>query len=176
VYLKDFPATLNARPDRFLRGGDHTPFNQLGFTAVRLTEFNEDFTHQHQDVRKENNTQYGDLPEFVDYAYAANVARLNLIALASLAKAPENPGQVKMKVTLGNFTDLEWQAPSVGPKPKGYYIVMRETYQPLWEKRFFTNDTKVSLPYSKDNYFFAVQSVGEHGHVSQAVMPVPVRE
>jgi hypothetical protein len=176
VYLKDFPATLNARPDRFLRGGDHTPFNQLGFTAVRFTEFNEDYTHQHQDVRMENNTQYGDLPEFVDYEYAANVARLNLITLASLAKAPEKPRQVKMKVTLGNFTDLEWQAPSTGPKPKGYYVVMRETYQPFWEKRFFTNDTKVSLPHSKDNYFFAVQSVGEHGHVSPAVMPVPVRE
>jgi hypothetical protein len=176
VYLKDFPSTLNARPDRFLRGGDHTPFSQLGFTAVRFTEFNEDYTHQHQDVRKEKNTQYGDLPEFVDYEYAANVARLNLVALASLAKAPEKPQEVKMKVSLGNITYLEWKTPTTGPKPKGYYVVLRETYQPFWEKRFFVSGTNVAMPYSKDNYFFGVQSVGDTGHVSQVVMPIPVRE
>lgn len=176
VYLKEFTATLNARPDRFLRGGDHTPFNQLGFTAVRFTEFNENFTHQHQNVRMENNIQYGDLPEFVDYAYAANVARLNLIALASLAKAPGQPQQVKMKISLGNLTYLNWEAPETGPKPKGYYVVMRETYQPFWEKKFFVTNTRAVLAYSKDNYFFAVQSVGQEGHVSQVVMPVPVGE
>lgn len=175
-YLKGFSVTLNARPDRFLRGGDHTPFNQLGFTAVRFTEFNENFTHQHQNIRMENNIQYGDLPEFVDFAYAANVASVNLAALASLAKAPMQPSEVKMKVNLDNLTHLSWQAPSSGPKPKGYYVVMRETYQPFWEKRIFVTDKKVSLPYSKDNYFFAVQSVGNDGHVSQAVMPVPYRE
>lgn len=175
-YVKGFSVTLNARPDRFLRGGDHTPFNQLGFTAVRFTEYNENFTHQHQNVRMENNIQYGDLPEFVDYAYAANVARINLAALASLAKAPTQPSEVKMKINLDNLTHLSWQAPPSGPRPKGYYVVMRETYQPFWEKRIFITDTKVSLPYSKDNYFFAVQSVGDAGHVSQAVMPVPYRE
>ena len=176
VYLKEFTATLNARPDRFLRGGDHTPFNQLGFTAVRFTEFHEDFTHQHQNVRKEKNIQYGDLPEFVNYNYTANVARLNLIALASLAKAPAAPEGVKMKVNLGNMTHLTWDAPSTGAKPKGYYVLMRETYQPFWEKKFFVSGTVAAMPYSKDNYFFAVQSVGDDGHVSLPVMPVPVRE
>lgn len=175
LYLKEFTATLNARPDRFLRGGDHTPFNQFGFAAVRFTEFNENFTQQHQNVRRENNVQYGDLPEFVDYAYAANVARLNLIAMASLAKAPGEPRQVKMKINLDNITYLDWDAPETGPKPKGYYVVMRETYQPFWEKKFFVTDTELALPYSKDNYFFAVQSVGGEGHVSQVVIPIPTR-
>lgn len=175
-YLKNFTATLNARPDRFLRGGDHTPFSQLGFSAVRFTEFNENFDHQHQNVRKENNTQFGDLPEFVDYTYAANVAKVNLATLASLAKAPGQPQHVKLKVNLDNITHLSWEAPSSGPAPKGYYVVMRETYQPFWEQRVFVRDTKVSLPYSKDNYFFAVQAVGDKGHTSQAVMPVPVRQ
>jgi hypothetical protein len=174
-YMKGFTATLNARPDRFLRGGDHTPFSQLGFAAVRFTEFNENFNHQHQNVRLENNTQYGDLPEFVDYGYAANVAKINLAALASLAKAPGQPQQVKMKINLDNITYLTWEAPTSGPKPKGYYILMRETYQPFWEKKIFVTDLKADLPYSKDNYFFAVQSVGQDGHVSQMVMPVPVR-
>lgn len=174
-YLKGFVATINARPDRFLRGGDHTPFNQLGFTAVRFTEFNENFNHQHQNVRMENKVQYGDLPEFVDYAYAANVARLNLAALATLAKAPAQPAQVKMRVNLDNMTYLSWAAPASGPRPKGYYILMRETYQPFWEKKIFVTDPNAELPYSKDNYFFAVQSVGQNGHVSQIAMPVPVR-
>ena len=176
VYLKEFSATLNARPDRFLRGGDHTPFNQLGFTAVRFTEFHEDYTHQHQNVRKEKNVQYGDLPQFVNYNYTANVARLNLIALASLAKAPAAPENVKMKVNLGNVTHLTWDAPITGKKPKGYYVLMRETYQPYWDKKFFVSTPAAALPHSKDNYFFAVQSVGEDGHVSLAVMPVPVME
>jgi hypothetical protein len=175
VYLKDFTATLNARPDRFLRGGDHTPFNQLGFTAVRFTEFHENFDHQHQNVRKENEIQYGDLPEFVNFLYAANVARMNLIAIASLAKAPAAPGNAEMKVSLGNVTYLNWRAPDIGPKPKGYYVLVRETWQPFWKKRFFFADTTAAMPFSKDNYFFAVQSVGEQGHVSLPVIPVPVR-
>lgn len=175
VYLTGFTATLNARPDRFLRGGDHTPFNQLGFPAVRFTEFHENFNHQHQNVRRENGVQYGDLPEFVNFPYAANVARINLIAIASLAKAPAAPESVNLKITLGNMTHLNWSAPSSGPEPKGYYILMRETWQPLWDQRFFVTDTAVALPYSKDNYYFSVQSVGEHGHVSVPVMPVPVR-
>jgi hypothetical protein len=175
VYLKGFTATLNARPDRFLRGGDHTPFSRLGFTAVRITEFNEDFRHQHQTIRTEDNVKYGDLPEFVDYAYAANVARINLIAMTSLAKAPAAPQTVKMKVNLGNITYLSWEAPQTGPKVKGYYVLMRETIQPYWEKKFFVTDTSAAMPWSKDNYFFAVQSVGVDGHTSEAVMPVPVR-
>lgn len=174
-YVKGFTVTLNARPDRFLRGGDHTPFNQLGFTAVRFTEFNENFTHQHQNVRQENNMQYGDLPEFVDYAYAANVAKINLASMASLAKAPGQPEAVKMKINLDNMTYLTWTTPSSGPKLKGYYVLVRESYQPFWEKRIFVSGTSVEIPMSKDNYFFAVQSVGENGHLSQIVMPVPVR-
>ena len=174
-YLKSFSATLNARPDRFLRGGDHTPFSQMGFPAVRFTEFNENFTQQHQDLRTENNIKYGDLPEYVNYAYTANVARLNLIALASLAKAPGQPKDVKMKINLDNITYLSWEAPASGPKPKGYYVLIRETFQPFWEKKVFVSELKAALPYSKDNFFFAVQSVGEDGHVSQIVMPVPVR-
>lgn len=176
VYLDDFTVTLSARPDRFLRGGDHTPFNQLGFTAVRFTEFHEDFTHQHQNIRKENNVQYGDLPEFVDYPYIANVAKINLVTLASLARAPDSPKNVQMKINLGNITYLSWQPPASGPEPKGYYVLMRETIEPYWQHKFFVSGTAAELPHSKDNYFFAVQSVGQDGHTSLPIVPVPVRE
>jgi hypothetical protein len=82
------------RLDRFLRGGDHYSFNQQGFAAVRLTEFREDFHHQHQNVRTENGVEYGDLLKFVDYDYVARVARLNAATLASLASAPAPPSNV----------------------------------------------------------------------------------
>ncbi|HEU4796689.1 MAG TPA: M20/M25/M40 family metallo-hydrolase, partial [Pyrinomonadaceae bacterium] len=69
------------RRDRYGRGGDHIPFLERGYPAVRFTETNEDFRHQHQNVRVENGIQYGDLPQFVDFAYVANVARVNAAAL-----------------------------------------------------------------------------------------------
>jgi hypothetical protein len=174
-YTKDFTATINMRPDRFLRGGDHTPFLQNGFIAVRFTEFNENYTQQHQTLRTENGIEYGDVLKHVDFKYAANVARLNLATMASLAKAPSRPVNVKMKVNLDNMTLLSWEAPKSGPKPKGYNILLRETYQPFWEKKIYVTDLKAELPYSKDNYFFAVQAVGEKEFASQAVMPVPAR-
>ncbi|WP_311136486.1 M28 family peptidase [Hymenobacter cellulosilyticus] len=90
-YVNDFGVLLEYRPDRFLRGGDHTPFNQQGFAAVRYTEVNENFNHQHQDLRTENNIQYGDLPEFVDYEYLRKNTGVNLATMASLALAPSAP-------------------------------------------------------------------------------------
>jgi hypothetical protein len=174
-YAKGFTATMNMRPDRFLRGGDHTPFLQNGFTAVRFTEYNENFTQQHQTIRTENGKEYGDLTRHVDYAYTANVAKLNLATLAALANAPGEPINVKMKVNLDNMTYLSWEVPASGPKPKGYNILMRETYQPFWEKKIFVTDLKADLPYSKDNFFFAVQAVGEKDFVSLPVMPIPTR-
>ncbi|WP_223284634.1 M20/M25/M40 family metallo-hydrolase [Hymenobacter qilianensis] len=87
-YLNDFGVLIEYRPDRFLRGGDHTPFNQQGFTAVRFTEVNENFNHQHQDLRTENGIEYGDKPEFVDYEYLRKNTGVNLATMASLAWAP----------------------------------------------------------------------------------------
>ncbi|MCB0493403.1 MAG: M28 family metallopeptidase [Cyclobacteriaceae bacterium] len=175
AYDFGFSATVNMRPDRFLRGGDHTPFLQNGYTAVRFTVFNENYTQQHQNVRDEEGIEYGDKIKFMDFDYAANVARMNLATMASLAKAPAAPTEVNMQVNLSNMTNLSWQAPTTGPKIKGYNVLIRETYQPFWEKKIYVEDTKVELPYSKDNYFFAVQSVGDEGHLSQIVIPVPKR-
>ena len=175
-YIHDFTATVNMRPDRFLRGGDHTPFLQNGYTAVRFTEFNENYTQQHQNVREEGGIEYGDKVKFMDFGYAANVARINLATMASLAKAPAFPRNVAMQVNLGIITNLSWEAPANGPRAKGYNVLIRETYQPLWEKKIYVEDTKAELPYSKDNYFFAVQAVGEEGHLSQIVIPTPKRQ
>jgi hypothetical protein len=163
------------RNDRFLRGGDHAPYVQRGFAAVRITEMNENYNHQHQDVRIENGIQIGDLPEFMDFEYLRKNTAMNLCNLANLAKSPSMPQEVKIETRkLTNFTNLTWKTPASG-KVKGYLVLMRETTSPVWEKKFFTTDTKMDLPYSKDNYFFAVQSVSEDGNEGLPVLPSPGR-
>src|SRR5204863_473360 len=99
-YLPQFQPTLIFRRDRFLRGGDHTAFNEEGFAGVRFTEYREDFHHQHQNVRIENGIEYGDLLKFVDFGYVANVARVNAATLASLALAPAPPANVRIDTRL----------------------------------------------------------------------------
>src|SRR6185503_1042012 len=123
-YVDNLNVVLVYRTDRFLRGGDHLPYLKNGFTAVRITEMNENFNHQHQDVRVENGIQYGDLPQFVDYEYLRKNTALNLANLSNLAKAPSAPEEVKIEVkNLSNSTSLSWVAPKTG-KVKGYYILM----------------------------------------------------
>jgi Zn-dependent M28 family amino/carboxypeptidase len=170
-YVDNIQVVMIYRNDRFLRGGDHLPYVENGFAAVRITEMNENYNHQHQDVRKENGIQYGDLPEFMDFEYLRKNTAVNLSNLANLAKAPAMPQNVTVEVKkLSNYTNLYWDKPATG-KVKGYYILMRETTSAFWQKKIFTTDTKASLPYSKDNYFFAVQSVGEDGNESLPVVP-----
>lgn len=175
-YVDHMSVTLIYRRDRFLRGGDHTPFSRLGFTAVRVTEMNEDFTHQHQNVRVENGVQYGDLPEFVDYGYVAQVARLNLAVLANLALAPAAPDSVVILTReLTNKTTLRWKAPALGKAPDGYRILMRETMSPYWQYKFDVGAVAThTVPYSKDNYIFAVQAIDARGHESLPVFPAPM--
>jgi Predicted aminopeptidases len=170
-YVENIEVVMVYRNDRFLRGGDHTPFVEQGYAAVRFTEMNENYYHQHQDVRKENGIQYGDLPEFMDFEYLRKNTAVNLANLANLAKAPAMPEEVKIDTRrLSNFTFLTWKAPKTG-KVKGYYILMRETTSAFWQKKIFTSDLEIKLPYSKDNYFFAVQSVNESGNESLPVVP-----
>jgi hypothetical protein len=173
-YVDQMEVKLIYRNDRFLRGGDQTPFMKNGFTAVRMSEMNENFLYQHENVRVENGIQYGDLPEFMDFEYLRKVAAVNLAAAASLGQSAGMPQEVKIDVRgLSNSSTLTWKAPIHG-KAKGYYVLMRETSSPMWEKKFYTEATQLKLPYSKDNYFFAVQSVSEYGTESLPVIPTPL--
>ena len=164
------------RPDRFLRGGDQTSFNQQGYAAVRFTEFRENYNHQHQNVRTENGIEYGDLPKFVNYDYVANVARLNAAVLASLAAAPAPPANVRILTKeLQNDSTLVWDA-SPGGLATAYEVLWRDTAAPAWEHaKGVGNVTKATLPMSKDNVIFAVRAVDAKGHRSLAVVPVPER-
>jgi hypothetical protein len=174
---------LEFRRDRFLRGGDHTSFNQEGFPAVRFTEWREDFNHQHQNVRTENGVEYGDLLKFVDFQYVAHVAALNAATLATLAYAPPAPVNVRVVTkNLDNNTTLEWNGGQAAPAGTSYEIVWRELAAPDWQR--FTGTEQVStstggysmtLPISKDNVIFGVRAVDAQGHRSPAVAPLPER-
>ncbi len=172
-YVDNLEVRLIYRNDRYLRGGDHTPFVNRDFAAVRLTEMNENFNNQHQDLRTEKGVEYGDYAKHMDFEYLRKNTCVNLASLASLAKAPAMPQNVTLEArNLTNSTSLFWQAPKAG-KVKGYYVLMRETHMPFWQKKFFTDKNGLTLPYSKDNYFFAVQAVGEDGNESLPVLPRP---
>jgi Zn-dependent M28 family amino/carboxypeptidase len=174
-YIDQLNINLVYRNDRFLRGGDHTPFSQNGFTAIRFCEMNENYDHQHQDVRLEKGTQFGDLPEFMDFEYMRKVTGANLATLSNLGWSPKAPKNVGIKISeLTNFSDLVWSAPE-GKLVFGYQVLVRETSASHWEKTIFVKDTAVTIPYSKDNYLFAIQSVDELGHSSLPVFPVPVK-
>ena len=165
------------RPDRFLRGGDHTPFNELGFAAIRFCETYENYDHQHQDVRIEDGTQYGDLPEYVDEHYLADVTRLNAAVLVHLSNAPSTPENARVIIAdLTNDTTLRWDA-SPEADVAGYEIVWRETSAAQWEEVLDVgNATEGTVPLSKDNWFFGVRSYDHEGYRSPVAYPRPARE
>ncbi|HJR08588.1 MAG TPA: M28 family metallopeptidase [Pyrinomonadaceae bacterium] len=177
TYMPSFNVETIYRRDRYLRGGDHIPFLERGFTAVRFTEPNEDYTHQHQNVRTENGIVYGDLPEFVDFGYIAQVARLNAASLATLARAPARPKGVGLLTSrLTNDTDLQWTA-NTEDDLAGYEVVWRETDSPVWTHAQMVGNvtTYTAKGISKDNYFFGVRAVDKEGNRSPASAPRPVR-
>lgn len=181
----NFRPVLEFRRDRFLRGGDHSSFNQEGFPAVRFTEWREDFNHQHQNVRTENGVEYGDLLKFVDFQYVARVTALNAATLATLAYAPPAPINVRVVTkNLDNNTTLEWNGGQAASQGTAYEVVWRELSAPAWQRFINTGKDQVStppggysitLPISKDNVIFGVRAVDAQGHRGPAVAPLPER-
>ncbi len=188
---KNLVPVLEMRLDRYLRGGDHSSFNQQGFTAVRFTEWRENFNHQHQDLRTEDGVQYGDLIQFDDFPYMANVARLNAATLASLASAPGVPQQVAVDTTaLDNNSGILWKAPESAPVRTHYQVLWRETSAPDWQyfapaEKYAAPDLapnapqgpdaiRVKMPVSKDNVIFGIRACDAAGHCSPAVAPLPL--
>jgi hypothetical protein len=176
-----FRPVLEFRLDRYLRGGDHRSFNQQGFAAVRFTEWRENFDHQHQDVRVENGTQYGDLLKFVDFNYVANVARLNAATLATLASAPAAPEEVRVVTSnLDNNSTLHWKSGPGTPSAPHFDIVWRDTSAPDWQfhqpvSAADAAKSSITLPVSKDNVIFGVRACNPAGQCSPAVAPLPER-
>ncbi|KAI9849332.1 MAG: hypothetical protein M1837_004792 [Sclerophora amabilis] len=165
---------LICRLDRYLRGGDHRLFLEAGYPANRFTEPNENFAHQHQDVRLEDGTQSGDLAEFCDFDYIARVARVNAAALWSLAQAPPVPRNVTVDTTeLTNNSTLTW-LPSEDPSIAGYEVLWRPTIAFFWTDVISVGRvTRANVDRSKDNVILGVRAVGTNGYKSPANFPFP---
>lgn len=163
------------RRDRYLRGGDHIPFLERGYPAARFTEPDEDYSHQHQDVRVENGVTIGDLPQFVDFDYIARVARVNATALTGLARAPQAPKRTRIiTANLTNDTTLRWDA-NPEPDVAGYEVVWRETDEARWTHTIPVGNVKeyTAKGMSKDNFFFGVRAIDTDGHRSPVSFPAP---
>jgi hypothetical protein len=168
-YLHGFSARAIYRRDRFLRGGDQTPFHQRGFAAVRFSEAAENYERQHQNP--DGKKGIGDLPEFVNERYCANVARINAAVVATVAWAPAPPQTANIVVSnLEYGSTLHW---SPSPGASGYLVRWRETTSPVWEHALSVRDTTAQLKVSKDDYLFGIQAVNEQGDASLVAVPVP---
>ncbi len=172
VWLPHVNARLIYRLDRFGRGGDHTPFFEKGFPAIRFSEANEDYKHEHQTVRVENGVQYGDLPQFVSPDYMRVVASVNAVALVTAACAPAAPRNVKASGAVTNDTTLSWDM-GTDADLAGYEIVVRETTSDDWEKVIPAG--KVSRytlkDFTIDNVFMGVRAIDRDGNRSPVRTP-----
>jgi len=175
-YVDNMTVRLIYRNDRFGRGGDHTPFAREGFTAVRMSEINENYDRTHQNVRQHNGIRYGDMPCGIDFEYLRKNTAVSLATVANLALSPFPPENATLDISrLSNISEITWEAPTQGRAPKGYYVLIRQTDVSMWQRKIFVTDTRIALPLSRDNYFFAIQSVSEGGHESLPVFVVARR-
>jgi len=156
--------------DRLRRGGDHYPFYRAGLPAVRFTEPLEDYRHQHQTPRTENNIEYGDQLKYLDYLFMGNVAWDNAEALRQLALAPAPPAGARLSGGVTPDAKVTWSAAEDSDRA-GFEILWRETTNPRWQVYDFVPAAgeTVLKSISTDNHFFAVRAVGRNGARSIAV-------
>jgi hypothetical protein len=172
AYLKDFGVRMVYRTDRYGRGGDQVPMLAAGYPAVRFTEAIENYTREHQDARVEDGIHYGDVLDAVDFAYLAQVARLDAVTMAALAMAPAPPAQVSIEGAVSMDTTVSWTAV---PGAAGYRVWWRDTTAPLWtDSRAVSGATSLLLKdVNIDDGFFGVSSVSKDGYESPVEFPGP---
>jgi hypothetical protein len=161
------------RPDRFQRGGDHIPFLEAGYPAIRFSEATEDYDRQHQTVRTENGRRYGDTIEFVDFPYLARVTALNVDVLRELASAPAAPTRVSITGALSDDTHVAWQ-PVAGAA--GYRVHWRRADGFVWTDRRDLPASVASLDLAHvnvDDHFFGVSALGGSGAESLVTFAGP---
>ena len=166
-YLPDLNPDLVYRLDRFGRGGHHRPFNDLGFAGVRIMESNENYNRQHQDIRTENNIDYGDVVSGVNFEYAKKLTAVNAVNLALLGWSPPPPKNLKIGGIVEPSVKFKWDY-SDNQDIIGYKIYWRTTSAPNWEfskvinkKNEYTLDGIII-----DNFLFSVVSVNSEGFES----------
>ena len=169
-YMPDLRVRQIMRADRFGRGGDQEPMQEAGYPAVRVTEADENYTRQHQDLRTEGGVQYGDVVEGVDFGYLTKVSRLNVLTLAALASAPPPPTDLKVGGAVTADTKLSWAA---APGATTYRAWWRETTDPTWSHSQDAGAaTSVILKgVNIDDFFFGVSAISADGYESPVEFP-----
>lgn len=170
TYMPEMNPMMIYRLDRFGRGGHHRPFNDLGFSGIRIMEAHENYNRQHQDIRVENGIEYGDVIEGVNFEYAAKLTAVNAINMASLAWAPPAPNNVGIGGIVQPSAKLKWDKVEGAI---GYKIYWRDTTSPTWDYSRFVGDVdNFTLEgIVIDNFYFGVATVGANGHESVVVFP-----
>ncbi|MDB5458233.1 MAG: peptidase [Caulobacter sp.] len=171
-YLTNFDVLMVYRTDRYGRGGDQVPLLEAGYPAVRVTEAAENYDRQHQNLRTEKGVAYGDVISGVDFAYLAQVTRLNSVAMASLASAPPPPADVKIAGAVTPNTTVSWAA---APGAAGSRVWWRGTTDPQWRYSRWAGDTTSTVLKDVviDDWFFGVSAVTKDGWESPVVFPGP---
>ena len=166
-YLPELNPDLVYRLDRFGRGGHHRPFNDVGFAGVRIMESNENYNRQHQDIRFENNINYGDVVSGVNFEYAKKLTAVNAINLALLGWSPPPPKNLKIGGIVEPSVKFKWEG-SENKDIIGYKIYWRKTSSPNWEYSKLTD--KINEYTLKgiiiDNFLFSVVSINSKGFES----------
>ena len=150
------------RPDRFGRGGDHSPSLELGYPAVRFSVGIENYDRQHQDLRTENGRVYGDTVAGMDFPYLAKVTALNVATLRAIAGAPGAPATVSLDGALSMDTRVFWDAV---PGAVAYKIYWRRADAQDWsDSRVVRGATQTVLKdVVVDDHFIGVAAVGRDG-------------
>jgi len=145
--IRGFRVRLVYRKDRFGRAGDHSPFVAEGFNGVRITETYEDFNRQHT---------VDDVADRIDWNYLRNVARVNLAALQSLAKAGPPPTEVRYDPKQSYDTLLRWKGDGE------YRVYWRDSASPVWQGSLFVGKANEAVVkgVNKDHCIFAVGAEG----------------
>jgi hypothetical protein len=173
-YVPNMRVEMIFRADRFGRGGDHTPFNQQGYAAVRFTTPAENYANQHTATDTFANTSV---------PYTTRVAKINLATIATLANAPKSPvvdniiqegerrGQSGPMITRGKSrydAVLKWKNETPEPDLAGYIVVKRTTTAPDWEQEIFVGKVnEFTLENTSiDDVVFGVKAVDNDGHES----------
>ena len=173
AYMPEMNPIMIYRLDRFGRGGHHRPFNELGFSGVRIMEAHENYNRQHQDIRMEDGIAYGDVIEGVNFAYCAKMTAVNAIVLAAMASGPASPTDVKVGGIVQPSAKLSWEKVEGA---KGYKVYWRETTSPVWQYSRYVGDVSSFTLEGivLDNFLFGVGSVGENGYESVIAYPTGV--
>ena len=164
LYTPKFEVRPSFRLDRIGRGGDHSPYHRLGDPGLRFTERLENYKRQHLPTDDFANVNFG---------YVANVAKVNLATILSLASAPAPVDSVlyrRDRASGGQKWQITWKGAAGAAK---YEVLFRATSSATWSAVYDAGSTtSYLLDEQLDDGWAAVRAVGADGHRSLTTVSV----